>query len=65
MAQVQLSADEATRLRHGQRVKFTSASGGHLTPEVTELALLAESGELVGIGVVERGEIKPQIVFNA
>jgi tRNA pseudouridine55 synthase len=64
MTRVLLNADEARRIQQGQRVRVTSASGGCQPPEATELVLLSESNELLGIGVVERGEIKPQTVFG-
>lgn len=56
MPQVGLSADEVRRVRQGQRIAVPSASGH-------ELALFDEKGELVGIGLCEQGEIKPQLVF--
>lgn len=51
-----LSADEAKRFRQGQRIAGDA--------KVTELALIDATGELVGIGIVERGQIKPQVVFQ-
>jgi tRNA pseudouridine55 synthase len=63
MPQLRLSADDVRRLQQGQRVKLTSASGGRQPPAATVIALLDEVGELVGIGLIERGQIKPQIVF--
>jgi tRNA pseudouridine55 synthase len=58
MEQVRLDAEEMRRFRQGQSVR----SGMRLA-EATELAVLSESGELLGIGAVERGQIKPQVVF--
>lgn len=52
---VRLTADDARRVRQGQRVSAQETHDG-------QLALLDEIG-LVGIGVVERGQIKPQVVF--
>ena len=63
MEQVRTSADEAQRLKMGQWVQFTSASGGREPPEATEIGLLDEKGELIGIGMIERGLIKPQTMF--
>lgn len=56
MAQVRLSADDARRVRQGQRVAVQSDGGA-------EVVLTNERGELVGIGLVERGQVKPQLVF--
>jgi len=63
MEQVRTGADDARRLKLGQWVSFPSASGGREPPEATEVGLLDEKGELIGIGVIERGLIKPQIMF--
>jgi tRNA pseudouridine55 synthase len=56
MQQVQLSADDERRFRQGQRVAARSADG-------VEAAVLDERGALVGIGGVERGQLKPQLVL--
>ncbi|WP_227255083.1 tRNA pseudouridine(55) synthase TruB [Frigoriglobus tundricola] len=63
MEQVRADAADARRLRQGQWVSFTSASGGRQPAEATEVCVLDEKGELIGIGAVERGLIKPQIMF--
>jgi tRNA pseudouridine55 synthase len=63
MPQVHFDLDDAKRLRQGQRARFP-ASGEHQSPEATELALLDEGGQLIGIGIVEHKQIKPHIVLN-
>ncbi len=62
MEQIRLSADEIRRLRQGQRIK---ANGERTTPDGLEIALLDESGELVGICVIEGDLIVTQIMFAA
>jgi tRNA pseudouridine55 synthase len=52
---VRVTADEARRLRQGQRLARDLPPG--------EVALADETGALVGIGVAERGALKPQVVF--
>ncbi|MBM3978685.1 MAG: tRNA pseudouridine(55) synthase TruB [Planctomycetes bacterium] len=61
--QLPLSAEEALRLRQGQRVPIVTTSGRQ-PPEGVELALLGESGELVGIGIVERGVLVTRVMFH-
>ncbi len=63
MEQVRLSPDELIRLRQGQRIPMTPASGVCQPSEATELSVLDEQGELVGICVVEQGMLKPQLVL--
>ena len=62
MKQVRLNADEVARLRCGQ---FISLPADRVPPEGEELAILGDQAELVGIGVFERGLLKPQVVFAA
>jgi len=50
-----VTADEARRLRQGQRLARDVPPG--------EVALADETGALVGIGRAERGALKPQVVF--
>jgi tRNA pseudouridine55 synthase len=63
MPKVCLNADEARRLRQGQRVPLTPASGGREPPEASVLIVLEEQGNLLGICVVEGNQLKPQLVF--
>ena len=56
MERVRLSVDETRRIRQGQRVAAPTDHSG-------ELALDNDSGELVGVGSIERGQIKTQVVF--
>lgn len=60
MPQVRLDAERERRYRCGQTV------GAELdeTPVGTEVAVLNEAAELVGIAVWERGFVKPHIVFQ-
>jgi tRNA pseudouridine55 synthase len=53
---------DAALLRMGQRIRVDAADG---IADETEVALIHESGELVAIGVVERGQIKPKMVFQS
>jgi tRNA pseudouridine55 synthase len=55
MPSVRVTADETRRLRQGQRLARDLPPG--------EVALVGETGALVGIGACERGAIKPQVVF--
>lgn len=55
LAQVRLSADDVRRIRQGQRIAAQVPDG--------EVALLDSREELVGIGLIERGQVKPQLVF--
>jgi tRNA pseudouridine55 synthase len=63
MTQVRLTPDEVRRVRNGQWARFTAASGGREPPEGAELALLGDRDELVGIGVRERNQVAPRVVF--
>jgi tRNA pseudouridine55 synthase len=57
-----LNADDAKRFRQGQSI---AASGKCLSPaQGKEIALLDGAGELVGVGRVDRDQIKPQLVFS-
>jgi tRNA pseudouridine55 synthase len=56
MPQVRVSADDASRLRQGQRVRGPAGCDG-------EVAVVGTAGELLGIGVSERGQIRPVMVF--
>jgi tRNA pseudouridine55 synthase len=60
MEQLRLSGEEARRFRQGQRI---TPSPGQ-PPEGAEVALLDGAGELVGIGLVEHGAIRPAVVFQ-
>jgi hypothetical protein len=45
------------------------ASGGRepseaVIEEVTEVSVLDERGELLGVAVIERKQLKPQLVFS-
>ncbi len=62
MPQLRMTADEAKRLRQGQRIGCL-ASGGRAPPVGIEIALLNETGELVGIGIVDGSQIKSQMVI--
>ncbi|VTR96493.1 trna pseudouridine synthase b : tRNA pseudouridine synthase B OS=Planctomyces brasiliensis (strain ATCC 49424 / DSM 5305 / JCM 21570 / NBRC 103401 / IFAM 1448) GN=truB PE=3 SV=1: TruB_N: TruB-C_2 [Gemmata massiliana] len=61
MKHVSLNADEVIRLRHGQRIRL---SENNAPPEGEELAVFDGQTGLIGIGVVERGQLKPQLVFG-
>ncbi len=61
MKHVSLNADDVTRLRHGQRIRLPE---NNALPEGEELAVLDGQTGLVGIGVIERGQLKPQLVFG-
>lgn len=63
MAKVSISAEDARRFRSGQPVKYL-ASGERQLPEGSELAVLDETGELVGIGAAIRDAVRPMIVFG-
>jgi tRNA pseudouridine55 synthase len=52
---VRVTADEVRRLRQGQRLARELAPGA--------VALVDEAGALVGIGISERGALKPHVVF--
>ena len=62
LARRTLTADEVRRLRQGQRIAITP-EGCAPPPEATEVSVLDESGELVGICVVEGEQLKPHLVF--
>jgi tRNA pseudouridine55 synthase len=55
MPSVRVTADEVRRLRQGQRLARELAPGA--------VALVDEAGALVGIGISERGALKPHVVF--
>ena len=63
MERVTLTADEVRRLRQGQRIAIASAVETPQPPEATEVSVLDEMGELVGICVVEQGQLKSHLVF--
>lgn len=52
---VRVTADELRRLRQGQRLGREAPAG--------EVALADETGALVGIGLAERGAVKPHVMF--
>ncbi len=56
MEQIRLTADGVRRFRQGQWVAASATEG-------TELAVLDDRGALVGIGVVERGQLRPKVVL--
>jgi tRNA pseudouridine55 synthase len=58
MTQLRLLAGEVTRFQQGQRLKVVT----QIDPG-TEVALLDERGQLVGIGLSEGHALKPQLVF--
>lgn len=55
MPQVRVTADEVRRLRQGQRLARDVPPG--------EVALVDETGALVGIGLTEGRALKPHVVF--
>ena len=57
MDRVRLNADELMMFRRGQFIRAHGDGGG-------EIAIVDESGELVGIGVRETALIKPRIVLQ-
>lgn len=57
MPSVRVTADEVRRLRQGQRLAREAPAA--------EVAIVDEAGALVGIGIAERGTLKPQVVFAA
>ncbi len=61
MKHVSLNADDVARLRHGRRIRLPE---NNALPEGEELAVLDGQTGLVGIGIVERGQLKPQLVFG-
>ena len=63
MPTVPLAPDDVKRFRSGQTVSVL-ASGGHQPPKGDALAVTNDAGELVGIGSMQRGLVKPEIVFN-
>ena len=63
MERFTLTADEVRRLRQGQRIAIASAVEAPQPPEATEVSVLDEMGELVGICVVEQGQLKSHLVF--
>ena len=65
LPQVRFAPDDVKRFRNGQSVRITPASGGRQPPECTTVAVLDDTGELVGIGAAARGVVKPQTVFPA
>jgi|SRR5579883_497987 len=64
MERVRLDTDDIRRIRQGQRIRLLAGSAGRTTTEATELALLTNADELLGIGIAECGQIKPQLVFG-
>ena len=60
MPQIRLPTDDVTRFRTGQAIR--TPSGGCQPPET--VALFDEAGELVGIGVMNDGRVKPVTVFG-
>lgn len=64
MPQVRLDADGLRRFRNGQVIRST-LSEGRKPSDGPVLAVLDDRGELVGIGLVIRGGVKPEIVFGA
>jgi tRNA pseudouridine55 synthase len=56
LPRVVLSAAEATRLRDGQRLRWSHPDG--------EVAVVAERGDLVAIGVVAQGQLRPVRVWR-
>lgn len=58
MPRVELAADDVRRIRQGQWLRADAGT------KAAELALCTVAGELVGVGLVERGQIKPQVVFG-
>ncbi len=63
MERVTLTADEVRRLRQGQRIASASAVETPQPKDGTEVIVLDEIGELVGICVVEQGQLKSHLVF--
>jgi tRNA pseudouridine55 synthase len=59
---VRVGAEEARRFRQGQRLRLPSAIGG--TPGSEAVAVLDESGGLVGVGTVGAGWVKPALVLG-
>ncbi len=63
MERFTLTADEVRRIRQGQRIAIASAVETSQPPEATEVSVVDEMGELVGICVVEQGQLKSHLVF--
>jgi tRNA pseudouridine55 synthase len=62
ITRVGLAADEVKKIRQGQQIPLAPAREGESRAS-GEVAVLDETGELVGIAVVERGHLRPQVVF--
>jgi tRNA pseudouridine55 synthase len=62
LPQGRLGADEVVRLRQGQRVGFQASEGREPT-EGGEVALFDDTGNLIALGAVEGGVVRPLTVF--
>jgi tRNA pseudouridine55 synthase len=61
---VSLGSDELRRFRTGQAVCFTPASRGREPPDSGTVGVLDTASELIGVGTVVCGVVKPETVFN-
>lgn len=64
MATVQVDAEGQRRFRLGQPAKYL-LNGGRQPPESSEVAVLDETGELAGVGILNDGAVRPVIVLGA
>jgi tRNA pseudouridine55 synthase len=61
---VAIGVDELRRFRTGQAVRYTPASRGRQPPESGAVGVMDETGELIGLGTVVHGVVRPETVFN-
>ena len=64
MPRVQIGEEAEKRLRQGQGISAPEASYLRDNPS-EELAILNETGDLIGIGVLRQGLIRPTLVINS
>lgn len=57
-----VSADDVRRLRQGQAVRWPAARP--VPPPGTEVAVVNEAGDLVAIGITERGGVRARVVLT-
>ncbi|QDU21593.1 tRNA pseudouridine(55) synthase TruB [Urbifossiella limnaea] len=61
---VTIGADELRRFRTGQAVRFTPLRLGRQPPECAAVGVVDERGELIALGTVANGVVRPEAVFN-
>lgn len=61
MPEVRLSTDEEKRFRQGQAIR---SPGGERNEGKAEVAVLNDAGDLIGIGTLVSGSVKPDVVFR-